>query len=64
MLEFEAMDTCDALEDLEDIFPTRGDHGLDSSKTRDRLVGRDTPGNINARFGRRRICIRQHQDEF
>ena len=29
-----------------------------------RLVGRDRPGEVNARFGRRRICIRQRQDEF
>ena len=57
------MATRDTLQEVEDIIPTRGGRGLDASSTSHRLVGRDRPGKINARFGRRRICFRLHQDE-
>ena len=59
-----AMATCDTIQEMEDITPTRSDHWFNSSSTSHRLVGRDRPGNIFARFGRHRICIRQHQVEL
>ena len=44
--------TRDTTQELEDITPTRGDYGLDSSLTSHRLLGIDRPGNINASIGR------------
>ena len=58
------MATRDTIQELEDILPTRRDLWLDLSSTTHRLVGRDRPCKINSRFGRRRICLRQHLDEF
>ena len=56
-LEFEPVATRDTIQAVEDIIPTKSDHGLDSPSTSHRLVGRDRPGNINATFRIRRICI-------
>ena len=54
------MATRDTIQELEDIIPTKGDHGLDSSSTCHRLVGKYRLGKITARRGRRRISVRQH----